>query len=261
MSNKDMIGKIMVLASSLDKPENEFNFKNLSQKTDKELALIHSQLENAYGEVLSFNMHKYNLKVRTDINPLRDAALEAYKSFKDKDEVPIDVEIITETRIGDLYNGIWFDIINGIAHFTRASIIYADDVPGHFFVQIANNYDLSSMKEEEIHPFLTKLFYDFLELIETFKTMTISEVINAMKEKLACLNKRNSLGLQKNNQPTFSITVLPKKEITEIYLDYEFKNKHIRDKFTLNNSNQKLMLENVSVNKKIMQRYSSCKPI
>jgi len=260
MNRKKTIEQILVLSHLLDKPRGELNWKSLSEKSDSELMILISGLRNMHDAITSISAHKYNVKVRTEANPLRDAALEAYKSFADKDENPIDLDNITETRVGDLYNCIWFDKIKEVLNITRSSTIDVDGILGLFMVQITNDFDLSSMKEEEIHPFLTKLFLNFLELVESFKGMIIGDVVNAMKEKIT--NNKSSLYLQTNDQPSFVITILPKKDVTEIYLDYDVIHKygtqsHIRDKFTLNNSTQELMFNNKPVSEQSMKKYIS----
>lgn len=260
MNNKNTIEQILVLSNLLNKQKDEFRWKQLSEKPDSELVSLLSELRSAHDEITSIRLNEYNLKVKTEYNPLRDAALKAYKSFANKDENPIDLDNITETRVGDLYNGIWFDKINEAFNITRSSTIDVDGIPGLFMVQITNDFDLSSMKEEEVHTFLTKLFVNFLELIESFKSMIIGNAVNAMKEKL--INNKSNLYLQTNNQPSFVITILPKKDVTEIYLDYDAVYKfaiksHIRDKFTLNNSTQELMFDNKPVSEQSMKKYIS----
>lgn len=262
MDKNTVIQQILVFSNILS-TNKKYLYNELSEKTIDELKTLADSLEESVNKLYEEEQISFKTKMRTIKNPYRDAFLEVYKLYADKDEFPIDIEDINENSIGHIYNSIWFEDINGLPHLTRYLPISAGNVPGHFCSQVVNNYDLSSMKEEEIHPFLTKLFCDFFELLQSFKTGIYGNVVEAMCKKIAKLKEENKIFLQRNNQPSFVISVLPKGEFTEIYLDYDIPygdmlEHHIRNKFIINNSTQKITFNNKVVDENILNCYANC---
>lgn len=264
MDKQTIINQVLILSSliSAKAGDKKLSYNDLSEQPIDDLKKILFSLRETHNEISKAREAEYKAKMAGMKNPLRDAALAAYKSFADKDKAPINLEIIDERSIGEFYNSIRFETINGLPHMTRQAPINSPSVHGIITSQIANSpYDLSSMSENEIHPFLTKLFYDFFDLISKFNDGTCNIVIKSMLHKIEVLRNNREMHIEKNNQPSFVISILPKGETTEIYLDFSIPdgyldNRHNRDKFVLNNSTKELTFKDKKIKHSSLDLYA-----
>ena len=93
MDKNTVIQQILVFSNILS-TNKKYLYNELSEKTIDELKTLADSLEESVNKLYEEEQISFKTKMRTIKNPYRDAFLEVYKLYANKDEFPIDIEDI-----------------------------------------------------------------------------------------------------------------------------------------------------------------------